>query len=351
MVDSAAHCQHSAYCSRAYLLSLPKDNHSRRTEISCSDHKPGAALVARLGLFDATMVVMGGIVGSGIFINPYVVAQLVHTPALILGTWIAGGVIALAGAFIYAELADRMPEVGGQYAYIREAYHPLVGFLYGWVSLLVIHAGGTAAVAVTFANYARAFSQGVVPEKFAAVAVVLILTIINCLGVGVGSRVQSFFMVLRILAIAMIVVCGAWLILRTPAVDTPAVDSAVRPSAFVRFVHRVWRRNDSGAICIRGIPNFELRRQRNPRAAKEFAASASVGRHRSDRSVPLRKFYICRNSVSRGTGRHFDAGVGSDAPLAGRARRFAGGHHHRNFHAGISEPVHACEPARSVRHG
>ena len=72
-----------------------------------------------MGLFDSTMLVMGGIVGSGIFINPYVVAQQVHTPALILGAWIAGGLIALAGAFIYAELAQRLPAVGGQYAYLR----------------------------------------------------------------------------------------------------------------------------------------------------------------------------------------------------------------------------------------
>jgi len=81
-----------------------------------SDAQPNASggLAARLGLFDATMVVMGGIVGSGIFINPYVVARLVHTPALILGAWIAGGALALIGAFIYAELADRMPKVGGQ---------------------------------------------------------------------------------------------------------------------------------------------------------------------------------------------------------------------------------------------
>ncbi|MFZ3216672.1 MAG: amino acid permease [Candidatus Acidiferrales bacterium] len=169
-------------------------------------------LAARLGLFDATMVVMGGIIGSGIFINPYVVAELVHTPALILGAWLAGGAIALAGAFIYAELADRMPKVGGQYAYIREAYHPLLGFLYGWASLLVIHAGGTAAVAVTFAEYGRAFTHGLVPEKFTAVAVVLALTVVNCLGVRAGSGVQSLFMVLRIVAIAMIVACGAWLI-------------------------------------------------------------------------------------------------------------------------------------------
>jgi len=158
------------------------------------------------------MLVMGGIVGSGIFINPYVVAGLVHTPALILGAWLAGGAIALAGAFIYAELADRMPKVGGQYAYIREAYHPLLGFLYGWISLLVIHAGGSAAVAVTFAKYFSVFSRGAVSEKFVAVAVVLVFTVVNCLGARAGGGVQSVFMLLRIVAIAMIVVCGARLV-------------------------------------------------------------------------------------------------------------------------------------------
>src|SRR5205823_5746633 len=110
-------------------------------------------LARRLGLFDATMLVMGGTVGAGIFMNPYVVAQQVHTSALILGAWILGGVIALTGAFIYAELADRMPNVGGQYAYLRETYHPLLAFLYGWVLLLVIQTGGMAAVTVTFARY------------------------------------------------------------------------------------------------------------------------------------------------------------------------------------------------------
>src|ERR1700732_2753791 len=106
-----------------------------------------SGLAPRLGIFDATMVVMGGIVGSGIFINSYVVAKLVHTPAMILGAWVAGGLLALVGAFIYAELANRVPKVGGQYAYIREAYDPLLGFLYGWVSILGIHAGGAAAAA------------------------------------------------------------------------------------------------------------------------------------------------------------------------------------------------------------
>jgi len=83
------------------------------------ENETAPRLAARLGLFDSTMVVMGGIVGSGIFINPYVVAQQVHSPALILGAWAAGGAIALVGAFIYAELAARLPRVGGQYAYLR----------------------------------------------------------------------------------------------------------------------------------------------------------------------------------------------------------------------------------------
>ena len=112
-----------------------------------------AQLLRRVGLFDATMIVMGGIVGAGIFINPYVVARQVHTPVLILGVWVAGGVVAMLGAFIYAELAARMPNVGGQYAYLRDAFHPLAGFLYGWVLLLVIQTGGMAAVTITFARY------------------------------------------------------------------------------------------------------------------------------------------------------------------------------------------------------
>src|SRR2546428_5831516 len=105
---------------------------------------PAPRLARRLGLFDATMIVMGGIVGSGIFINPYVVARQVHTPVLIVAAWAAGGLLAMLAAFIYAELADRMPDVGGQYAYLRAAYHPALSFLYGWVLLLVVQTGGMA---------------------------------------------------------------------------------------------------------------------------------------------------------------------------------------------------------------
>jgi APA family basic amino acid/polyamine antiporter len=191
-----------------------------------------SGLTARLGIFDATMVVMGGIIGSGIFINSYVVSKLLHTPAMILGAWLAGGALALIGAFVYAELANRMPKVGGQYAYIREAYDPLLGFLYGWVSILVINAGGTAAVAVTFGKYFREFSRGAVAENVAAVSMVVALTAINCVGVRAGSGVQSFFMVLRILAIMMIVCCGAWFLFRSPAPHPSWHPLLDRPASF-----------------------------------------------------------------------------------------------------------------------
>ena len=94
-----------------------------------------------LGPFDATMVVIGGIIGSGIFIHPYIVAQRLATPALVLAAWAAGGAIALAGAYSYAELGALFPRAGGQYVYLRDAYHPVAGFLYGWALLALIESG------------------------------------------------------------------------------------------------------------------------------------------------------------------------------------------------------------------
>lgn len=165
-------------------------------------------LARRLGLFDATMIVMGGIIGSGIFINPYIVAQQLHTPALILGAWALGGWIALSGGFIWAELAARRPQLGGQYAYLREAYHPAVAFIYGWTLLLVTQTGGMAAVAVTFARYFLVVTGVNIADGWIAVLVLALLTVINCLGVRAGSTAQNLLMSLKIAAIAAIVVCG-----------------------------------------------------------------------------------------------------------------------------------------------
>jgi len=171
---------------------------------------PGG-LKRELGLFDATMVVMGGIVGAGIFINPYVVARQVDRPAEILAAWALGGTIALAGAFVYAELAAQMPEVGGQYAYLREAYHPGVAFLYGWVLLLVVQTGGMAAVAITFARYFRELTRIPLGESALAALALIGLAGINCLGVRAGSQLQSALMVLKILVLAGLVGAG-WLV-------------------------------------------------------------------------------------------------------------------------------------------
>jgi APA family basic amino acid/polyamine antiporter len=161
-------------------------------------------------VFDATMLVMGGIVGAGIFVNPAEVARQVHTPVLILGAWLLGGLIALAGAFVYAELAARRPEVGGQYAYLRDAYHPTVAFLYGWSLLLVIQSGGMAAVAITFARYFSELTHAPLNESAIAALALILLTAVNCLGVRAGSNVQSALMLLKIAAIAALVFCGWW---------------------------------------------------------------------------------------------------------------------------------------------
>lgn len=181
-------------------------------------------MLRQVGLFDATMIVMGGIIGAGIFINPYVVAQQLHTPLLILGVWIAGGVVAMLGAFVYAELAARRPAVGGQYAYLREAFHPAVGFLYGWVLLLVIQTGGMAAVTVTFARYFLELTSWRISERLLVVLTLVVLTVINCLGVKLGSRMQSVLMVLKIAAIAGLIAAGLFKVSSPHALLHPVLD-------------------------------------------------------------------------------------------------------------------------------
>jgi basic amino acid/polyamine antiporter, APA family len=187
-------------------------------------------LVRQLGLFGTTMAVMGGIIGAGIFINPYLVAQRVHTPLLILGVWIAGGLIALAGGFIYAELAARLPVVGGQYAYLREALHPAAAFIYGWVLLLVIQTGGMAAVAVTFARYFLELTQWSMNDSLVAAGALALLTAINCLGVRAGSRVQAVMTLTATAAIAALEAVVFWRGGVLQIVWRPAMDQPLSPS-------------------------------------------------------------------------------------------------------------------------
>jgi APA family basic amino acid/polyamine antiporter len=210
-----------------------------------STSSPGPSLARRLGLFDVTMLVMGTVIGIGIFATPHTVAALVRSPVLVLGAWLVGGLVALAGSLVYAELTCRRPQVGGQYAFLREAYHPVVGFAYGWALLWVVQSGGMASVAVAFSHYflqlvdfaGRSFLNRQGGLDFmahalinfaqyrgasAVVAAVAIggLTLINCTGVRAASTTQNIFMTLKILAILMLVVCGLALVQsRQPIVD------------------------------------------------------------------------------------------------------------------------------------
>jgi APA family basic amino acid/polyamine antiporter len=162
-----------------------------------------------LGPFDATMVVIGGIIGSGIFINPYIVAERLDSSVLVLAAWAAGGVVALAGAFAYAELGALFPKAGGQYVYLRDAYHPLAGFLYGWALLLLIETGAIAAVAITFATYAlRLVGQPSTAAVPLAVLSIVFLSAINYFGVKPGSRVLNVFVVLKVAALAVLIAAG-----------------------------------------------------------------------------------------------------------------------------------------------
>lgn len=164
-----------------------------------------------LGPFDATMVVVGGIIGSGIFINPYIVAQRLDSTPLVLAAWAAGGAIALAGALAYAELGALFPKVGGQYAYLRDAYHPLAGFLYGWALLAVIESGAIAAVAIAFASYAlRLVGRADLPPTPLAIAALLLLSGVNYFGVKPGSRVLNVFVVLKVAALGVLILAGAF---------------------------------------------------------------------------------------------------------------------------------------------
>ena len=181
---------------------------------------------------DAALIVMGGIVGSGIFVNPSVVARLVHTPFLIMLAWIIGGVIAIVGAGVFAELAARRPYDGGVYAYLRDAYHPIVAFCYGWTLLLVSQSGGSAAAAVTFALYLPAITgialttaQGTI----VGVIVLAIFTIINCLGVRESTSTQNAFMIAKIVAIAAVIVAGLFAVRATAGAGVPIVPADFNP--------------------------------------------------------------------------------------------------------------------------
>jgi APA family basic amino acid/polyamine antiporter len=183
-------------------------------------------LIKGLSLTGATSLVVGSMIGSGIFIAPSIMAGYVPSPSIILVLWIIGGVFTVFGGLAYGELSASMPRAGGQYVFLREAYSPMLGFLYGWTVFLVIQTGFIAAVAVAFAKYLGIFipclSENVILFSFkigtsdfsvnsaqiVGIISILVLTVINCFGIFLGAVIQNIFTLLKVLAIFLLIILG-----------------------------------------------------------------------------------------------------------------------------------------------
>jgi basic amino acid/polyamine antiporter, APA family len=173
--------------------------------------KPSAYLRS-LRPLDAALIVVGGIIGGGIFLNPGIAAQRTESGLALLLMWAGAGVLTLIGALCYAELGARRPHAGGTYVYLREAFGPLAGFLFGWTMLLVIYSGSSAAVATIFASYASSVFG--LPSTMAlplTIGALVFVGGINLYGIRLGAQIQNLFALLKLLAVAVLVVCGLFL--------------------------------------------------------------------------------------------------------------------------------------------
>jgi basic amino acid/polyamine antiporter, APA family len=175
------------------------------------------------------MVVIGGIIGAGIFLNPAIVAQRVHTAAFILVVWVIGGAVALIGALAFAELGARRPQAGGGYVYLTDAFGPIYAFLYGWTFLFIINSGGIAAVSVTFARYTVSLLDiSINYVKPLAAALLVALAAVNYFGIRSGSITQNIFTVLKLAALTVLIFVGVFLARGgAAAAETPEIVQGV----------------------------------------------------------------------------------------------------------------------------
>ncbi|MEO8372408.1 MAG: amino acid permease, partial [Candidatus Solibacter sp.] len=166
-------------------------------------------LPRRLGLLDSSAIVVGTIIGSGIFVVPNLVARSLPSEPAIIAAWIFTGILSFFGALAYAELGAMMPATGGQYVFLREAYGPLYGFLYGWTCFFVIISAAIAWLSITFATYLGYFIP-LTPLLAKAVAIALIaaITLVNYRGVTFGAAVQKTFTLMKVLGLAVLVIAA-----------------------------------------------------------------------------------------------------------------------------------------------
>jgi basic amino acid/polyamine antiporter, APA family len=198
-----------------------------------TEQQPAREFKHGLGLLDSTMIVIGSMIGSGIFIVSADIARTVGSPGMLLLVWLITGLITVTGALSYGELAGMMPHAGGQYVYLREAYNPLVGFLYGWTSFLVIQTGTIAAVAVAFARFTAVLVPGlseqhILLEVFGlrvsaaqvlAIFCVGVLTFINARGLREGKIVQNIFTMAKTAALIGLILLGIFIGRNAHAID------------------------------------------------------------------------------------------------------------------------------------
>src|SRR5437660_11020124 len=206
------------------------------TEAPVADQK----FVRGLGLLDSTMLVAGSMIGSGIFIVSAIIARQVGSPGWLLVVWIVTGLLTLMAALSYGELAAMMPKAGGQYVYLREAYSPLWGFLYGWTLFLVIQTGTIAAVSVAFARFLGVFTpvisttNWIVPpvilsrnyavslstQQLVAILVIVFLTIVNTRGLRLGKLIQNVFTSAKTLSLLALIALGLFIGRNADAIST-----------------------------------------------------------------------------------------------------------------------------------
>jgi APA family basic amino acid/polyamine antiporter len=226
-----------------FKISLRSSAETSKRRHSIGMARQDTGLERRLGPVDATMIVIGSMIGSGIFITSAESARLIGAPGWLLLAWTVAGVLTITGAVCCSELATMMPRAGGVYVFLREAYGPSLGFLYGWTLFLVIQTGTIAAVAIAFAKFLGVFVSAIAPdnylispvplgqyaislstEQFVAIVLILLLTWTNTRGLEVGKIVQNTFTFAKTVALIAVVVIGLSLGWR--------VDSAARSSVW-----------------------------------------------------------------------------------------------------------------------
>jgi APA family basic amino acid/polyamine antiporter len=209
-----------------------------------------------LTLFDAITMIVGLIVGAGIFGTPSIVAGAVQSETMLIALWVAGGVFSIIGALCYGELATAFPSAGGEYHFLQRAYGRSLAFLYGWARMTVIVAGSIAVFAYLFGDYmTRVINLGAYSSAIWAALVVGVLTIVNYVGIREGKATQNVFTVLEVSGLVLIVVAGLFLA-PEPAAVAPAAAGSSQPwyfgagigsaMVFVLFTYGGW--NDAAYI-------------------------------------------------------------------------------------------------------